>query len=412
MNYEELLASKNDGKLNKTSLPIGEYYRTKIEGKYRGVVDIRPELNQSVVFSEALKQESERNIKLTNHHQLHFSTVEKDGDITRLEVEPGVFFSIHDLLTETPAAIAQKDFIDNTLEGLVSMTSYLHKQGIKHVCYSPKTVFVRKGDHSVMLLSHGSFYLGINDLEEFYGDDIRFVAPEVLQHGTVDERCDVYSIGKFMEELFTHSATPMEYKQAIKKAVSEKPEDRFETPEQLLKAIRQRRNTFKSALSLIIAFVIALVCVALYFDMMPGGSDPVEFVKPAPRQAIDDIYDDGFDPAEMGITNADSISEEEQRSMREYQAKAEAIFRKNYEKEANRILDKIYNKEYMSNSEKTFLSKSQPIIEELVKRQEELSNDAGLSPQRAEQIANEINDRVSNQKKKAIGSTNSRGIRK
>ena len=210
MNYEELLASKNDGKLNKTSLPIGEYYRTKIEGKYRGVVDIRPELNQSVVFSEALKQESERNIKLTNHHQLHFSTVEKDGDITRLEVEPGVFFSIHDLLTETPAAIAQKDFIDNTLEGLVSITSYLHKQGIKHVCFSPKTVFVRKGDHSVMLLSHGSFYLGINDLEEFYGDDIRFVAPEVLQHGTVDERCDVYSIGKFMEELFTHTATPLE----------------------------------------------------------------------------------------------------------------------------------------------------------------------------------------------------------
>ena len=81
-------------------------------------------------------------------------------------------------------------------------------------------------------------------------------------------------------------------------------------------------------------------------------------------------------------------------------------------KEADRILSKIYNKEYMSNSEKTFLSKSQPIIEELVKRQEELSNDAGLSPQRTEQIANEINDRVSNQKKKAIGSTNSRGIRK
>lgn len=412
MNYEELLAAKNNGKLNITRLPIGEYYRTKVDGKYRGVVDIRPELNQSVVFSEALKTECARNIKLVNNHQLHFSAIETEGDVTRLEVEQGVFFSIEDLLSETPAVIAQKDFIDNVLTDLVNVTTYLHQQGIKHVCYSPKTVFVRKGDHSVMLLSHGSFYLGMNNLEELYGDDIRYVAPEVLQHGTVDERCDVYSIGLFMQELLTHADTPLEYRQAIKKAVSEKPEDRFATPADMLKAIKQRRSTFKTLISLIAAFVIAFICVALYFDMMPGGSDPVEFVKPAPRQAIDDIYDDGFDPSEMGITNADTLSDEEQRSMREYQAKAEAIFRKNYEKEANRILDKIYNKENMSNSEKTFLSKSQSVIEELVQRQEELSADAGISPQRADQIAGEINDRLSNQKKKALGSTNSRGIQK
>jgi hypothetical protein len=252
----------------------------------------------------------------------------------------------------------------------------------------------------------------MNNLEELYGDDIRYVAPEVLQHGTVDERCDVYSMGLFMQELLSHADTPLEYRQAIKKAVSEKPEDRFATPADMLKAIKQRRSTFKTLISLIAAFVIAFICVALYFDMMPGGSDPVEFVKPAPRQAIDDIYDDGFDPSEMGITNADTLSDEEQRSMREYQAKAEAIFRKNYEKEANRILDKIYNKENMSNSEKTFLSKSQSVIEELVQRQEELSADAGISPQRADQIAGEINDRLSNQKKKALGSTNSRGIQK
>ena len=412
MNYEELLAAKNNGKLNITRLPIGEYYRTKVDGKYRGVVDIRPELNQSVVFSEALKTECARNIKLVNNHQLHFSAIETEGDVTRLEVEPGVFFSIEDLLNETPAVIAQKDFLDNILTDLVNFTTFLHQQGIKHVCYSPKTVFVRKGDHSVMLLSHGSFYLCMNNLEELYGDDIRYVAPEVLQHGTVDERCDVYSMGLFMQELLSHADTPLEYRQAIKKAVSEKPEDRFATPADMLKAIKQRRSTFKTLISLIAAFVIAFICVALYFDMMPGGSDPVEFVKPAPRQAIDDIYDDGFDPSEMGITNADTLSDEEQRSMREYQAKAEAIFRKNYEKEANRILDKIYNKENMSNSEKTFLSKSQSVIEELVQRQEELSADAGISPQRADQIAGEINDRLSNQKKKALSSTNSRGIQK
>ena len=411
MNYEEMLAARGDGRLNKARLPIGEYYRTQVDGKFRGLVDIRHELNQSVVFSEALKTECERNKRLVNSHQLHYTTVIQNGEVQQLEVEPGVFFSIQQLLADNPAIVAQKSFMDDVLKGLVDITNYLHQQGIWHVCYSPATVLVRKGDYSVMLLSHGSFYLAMNDQQELYGDDVSFVAPEVLQHGTVDGRCDIYSIGRFMETLFQHSLMPMEYKNAIKKAVSEKPEDRFETPDDLLKAVSRRRNTYRNLMALVASLVIALIGLALYFELMPQ-TEQVEFVKPAPRQAIDDIIDDGFDPAEMGITNADSLTEEDQQTMQEYQAKAEAIFRKKYEQEAERILGKIYNKEYMSNSEKIFLSKSQSIIEELISRQQELSDEAGLTRQRAEQIAEEINDRITAQKNKELGGTNTRGIQK
>ena len=75
--------------------------------------------------------------------------------------------------------------------------------------------------------------------------------------------------------------------------------------------------------------------------MFPESS-PVEFVKPAPRQATDDLLDDGFDPAELGVIgDGDSlVYDEEARAatQRDYQAKAEEIFRKMYEKEADRIL--------------------------------------------------------------------------
>ncbi|MCH5306793.1 MAG: serine/threonine protein kinase [Prevotella sp.] len=411
MNYEELLAAKGDGRLNKTQLPIGTYYRMQVDGKWRGFVDIRPELNESVVFVESLKTECERHRTLVNHHQLHYTEVEEQGEVRRLEVEQGVYMSIAQLIEENPAVVVQKGFVDNVLEGLVDVTEYLHSQGIKHVCYSPDTVFVRKGDNSVMLLSHGSFYFAMNNQQELYGDDAYYVAPEVLQHGTIDERCDVYSIGRFMESLFEHASMPAEYKHAMKRATSETPEDRYARPSELLKAVQKRRGTFKTLLMLAAAFIVALLCVGLYFDMVPE-TEQVEFVKPAPRQAIDDIYDDGFDPAEMGIINADSLSEEDQVSMREYEAKAEAIFRKKYEAEANRILDKIYNKESMSNSEKVFLSQSKSVIEELVQRQQELGEEAGLSQQRSEQIANEINDRLTTQKNQALGGTNTRGIQR
>lgn len=402
MNFEEMLAAKNEGKLNKTSLPIGEYYRVQIDGKFRSVINIRPDLDSSIAFSGALKTECERNKTLANKHQLHYTpVVNEKGEIEQLEVEQGVFLSMEQLLNENPAVVAEKGFIDNTLQALVDITTYLHGQGIQHVCYSPKTVMVRKGDRAIMLATHGSFYLSMNDQRGFYGDDAVFVAPEVLEHGSVDERCDVYSIGKFMEAIFEHAGMSVEYRKALKKATSEKPEDRYASPQALLKAVQARRKFMRSALMFLAAVIAALVILEVYLELVPEPTQ-VEFVKPAPRQATDDLLDDGFQPEDLGVVSADSLTEEDEEAHRVYQAKAEEIFRKNYEKEADRILSKIYNKDYMNSTEKAFAAESQATIEELMKVQQKMGQEASLTPERAQLIASEIIDRVTNQKKKQL----------
>jgi len=402
MNYEELLAARNDGKANKSQQPIGSYYREQVDGKWRGMVDIRAELNDNIVFAKALQQECEKNKTLAHNHQLHFTPVEENGEVKSLALELGNYQTYEQLLKDNPAIIATKDFLDNTLKSLIDLTSYLHAQGIWHVCYSPRTVFARKGDSTPMLLSHGSFYLGVDNQHDLYGKDADFVAPEVLSHGAIDERCDIYSIGKFLQSICSQADLPMEYRSAVKKAVSQSPEDRYQTPEDMLKAIQQRRNTFKSALTLVIGVVVALVCLGLYFDMVPE-SNPVEFVKPVPRQATDDLIDDGFDPAELGVkAEGDSLVIDDAND-RDYQAKAEEIFRKRYEKEADRILSKIYNKSYMSNSEKKFLSESESTIDELMKSQNEIGAESGLTPERSQLIATQIIDRITEQKKKEMG---------
>ena len=402
MNYEEMLAAKNDGRLNRTLLPIGEYYRTQVDGKYRAIVKIRPELNNSIVFSGALKKECECNRTLVNRHQLHFTpVVDQSGEIQQLELEPGTFISMEQLLNDNPAAIAENNFIDNTLEALVDVTTYLHGQGIRHICYSPKTVLVRKGDNAVMLLSHGSFYMGLENLQMFYGDDAAYVAPEVLQRGTIDDRCDVFSIGKFMESLLQRADMTPEYRRALKKATSEMPEDRYDTPQSLLKAVHSRRGMIHSVWMLLAATVIALVIFGIYTELVPEPTH-VEYVKPAPRQATDDLLDDGFKPEDLGVVSADSLSEEDLEAQRVYQAKAEEIFRKNYEKEADRILSKIYNKEYMNSTEKRFAAESQSTIKELMEAQQKMGADANLTPERAQLLASEIIERITNEKKKQM----------
>ena len=397
-----MLAAKNEGKQNRTLLPIGEYYRIQTDGKYHAVVRIHQELNSSIVFSGALKKECERNKTLINRYQLHFTPVmNENGEVEQLDVENGVFLSMEQLLTENPAVVAEKGFIDNTLKALVDITTYLHSQGIRHVCYSPKTVMVRRGDHAVMLLSHGSYYMAMNDQRGFYGDDAVYVAPEVLDHGTIDDRCDVYSIGKFMEAIFLHAGMSVEYRKAMKKATSEKPEDRYDTPLALLKAVQSNRSMMRTGMLLAAAVVVALIAFEIYSELVPEPTQ-VEFVKPAPRQATDDLLDDGFKPEDLGVVSADSLSEEDLETQRMYRAKAEEIFRKNYEKEADRILSKIYNKDYMNTTEKQFAAQSQSTIEELMKVQQKMGQEASLTPERAQLIASEIIERVTNEKKKQM----------
>lgn len=402
MNYEEMLAARNEGKKHSTRQPIGGYYREQVDGKWYGMVDIDSDMSSNIVFTKALEQECERNKTLVNNRQIHFKPIMEGNNICQLQLEPGNFITFEQLLKDNPSIVATKDFLEHTMQSLVEVTSYLHQQGIKHVCYSPRTVFVRKGDNTPLLLSHGEFYMGIKNLQEFYGDDVQYVAPEVQEHGTIDERCDVYGIGRFIQALCDQSDLPIEYRSVVKKAVSPSPEDRYQTVEDMLKAAQKRKSTMKSAITFGIALVLALLLLGIYFDMTPE-STPVEFVKPVPRQATDDLIDDGFDPAELGVTSdGDSLIVDEA-TERDYQAKAEEIFRKKYEKEADRILSKIYNKEYMTASEKTFLSESQSTIDELMKSQADLAEKSGLTPERAQVIATEIIDRVTNQKKKEIG---------
>ena len=412
MNYEELLIAKAGGKLNQSQLPIGEFFRAKMGSKYQSTVDIRESLTANITFCEALKSECEENVTIVDKHQLHFTPVMQDKDIVRLSVsEPGQYMSFAELLSETPSVVAQPNFLLNVLEGLVSITTLLHKKGIRHICYSPKTVFVRKGSLTPMLLSHGSYYLGLSDLEGFYGDDAQYVAPEVLQRGTIDDRCDVYSIGKFMQSLGAVSEMPIEYRRVLKKATSEMPEDRYNTPEEMLNSVRKQHHFVKSAIFVALSLVAALVCVSLYFDMFPE-TNPVEFVKPVPRQPTDDLLDDGFDPTELGVTNSGDSLIYDEATERDYAAKAEEIFRKKYTEEADRILSKIYNKDYMSNAEKKFTAESQSTIDELMKKQAELGESAGLTPERSQLIATEIIDHITEQKKKEMGGTNSRAIQK
>ncbi len=404
MNYEELVFTGENAPMRLVKLPIGVFRRVSEDHKYVNRVDLREVLADNPVFCESLRNECGKNAGISDSHQMRFSPVVENGEVKALEVEHGHFVSFGQLMVENPAVVARPDFMRSVMDGLFEITSCLHSQGIFHLCYSPSNVFVRKGTDKVMLLSHGSFYTKMCRPEVLYEDCLDYVAPEVLSCGTIDERSDVYSLGKFFGYLFSVTEMPPGYKAAIDKAVSEVMEDRYLTVAEMATAFKVRNRMSRGVRTAVVVGLISLLCVGVFFGLMPEPV-AVEYVKPAPKADADDYLDDGFDPnTELGVAVHDSsgmFTSDEADEMKRYEKKCEEIFRKRYREEAGRILSKIYNNDYMGASEKKFVAASQSVMDELVKAQIEIAEQSGLSNVRSQGIAAEIIESVTAEKNRS-----------
>jgi len=412
MNFEELLETRDVRKTSKTRIPYGFFFKRLIDGKYSNFVQFHDELTDNVVFSKCVQKEFEAISKIRNKHQLQFTPNEGDDGIYAIAIDVGNYMTIEQFLNENPAVIAQRDYINNTLKDLAELTEELNDQGIYHVCFAPSNVLVRKSDGNIRLLCHGSYYASL-DQEFLYEGVENYVAPEVFNGGTINERTDVYSFAKFIEYLYSSSGIPFELKSYLASATNENPESRPDSVKSFMQGIENRKNMKRTGVAAISALLIALSVLFLFFYLMPSPEN-IEYVEPVEEPVPDEMLEEDMEALYNIGPDADSaaiaavVRRHQQINdslgigggrMREYQAKAEAIFRKKYTKEADAILNKVYNSKTMNESEKEILSQSNSMSEELIKKQEELVKGTGLSEDRAQSIASEVIKQLTDKKK-------------
>ena len=414
MNYEELVETRDVRKSNKVKMPFGYFHKRQIDGKYSNFVEFLDELSDNILFAECLKKDCEVTAQVSDKHQLHFTPNTEEGSdgIYAVAVEPGNYLTIGQLLYEVPSVVAQKDFLENTVKDLLQLTITLNEKGIQQVCFAPTNVFVRRNDNSVRLLLHGSPFHRLSAYDTLYEGIEEYIAPEVLRGEAPTDRSDVYGLGKFIDYLNASSGMPIYLKSIIKKATSEDPEARYATVSDFRKALSQRKAAFKSAITSLCAIAIALILVGLFFTLTPD-TEVVEFIKPVEEPISEELLDEGFDPTtELGaaadsatiakaikdyqMKDSDKIDE---KKIREFEAKGEAIFRKQFTKETERILSGVYNGRTMAGGQKAFEAASSKAMEELVEKQIELGENSSLSKEKSTNIATQIIEQITERKK-------------
>ena len=121
MNFEEMLNSRGTS-AHREKMPLGEFYRKQVDGKYRYVIDLKPALVDNVKFCEALKANMEWAVRHREKQQVHGELHEDSSGIYEIEMETGNFQTLASVLASNPAIVAQKGFIDEIFK---SLTEYL-----------------------------------------------------------------------------------------------------------------------------------------------------------------------------------------------------------------------------------------------------------------------------------------------
>ena len=401
MNYEEMLDSREGVAMNREQLPWGVFYKKLIDRKYRNVVELRSDLSDSILFCDALKNDEQFTMKLRSKNQLHFATQSDSNGVYEIEIESGNYQTFKQLVDNNPAVVAGQDYVDEVIKLLANVLAELHKNDVFQLCLAPQTVFARKGDNLPMLLCHGSFF---KDKTEIYKGFEDYVAPEALAGEAVDERSDVYALGKFMEWFLSGSGMSFEYKKTLARATNPDPAQRYQSIDALLRTISRKRTFFRTVLSFCAALLISLICVWIYFEMVPDTVN-VEFVTPADTYA-EDPFDASLTDAELagGSTDTTTMTDEERSELAAMQAKTEQIFRKQFTREAEKALSKIYSKERMNSSEQEFIASSNTIMDDLMQKRDELISQSGITTDKGNHIASEIISSIREQKKKQLKS--------
>jgi serine/threonine protein kinase len=412
MNFEEMLEQREVKKTSKIRMPYGYFYKRLTGGKYSNFVQFHDELTEDIFFGHCVKAECEAVASIDHKAQLHFSTNGEDDGVFAIAVEVGNYQTLEQLLNENPAIVARNEFMASTLKSLFDITSKLNAENIYHVCYAPSNILMRKNDNSVRLLCHGSFYKKV-DVDLLYEGVEDYIAPEVFDRGVIDSRTDVYSLGKLISYLYHSSGMPFELKPIVAKATDADPEKRYVSVADLEAAINKAHMLKRTGLLAAAALAIALTIVGLFFYMLPSP-DVMEYVKPVDEPVPDEMIEEDMD-ALLGIgadTDSATIAQIVQQQqnvkdsigisegkMREYKAKAEEIFRKQFTKAAESIISKVYNKDQMNSSEKDFTTNAQKMTEELVFKKDELMKSTAISADRAEAIADKIIEQLTEKKK-------------
>ena len=217
----ELLSSKGHNAL---------YVATRFGRKYVLKALTEP-YRESTPHIELLRKEFSIGVSLDHPNivrLLDFGHMDSIGWYIQMEYIDGITLDQF-LETNQPMAIRRR-----ILEQLIDALSCLHERQVIHRDIKPSNILITRNGNTVKLID-----FGVSDTDDYVtfkqpAGSMAYIAPEQLEGKTIDNRADIYAVGKIIALLFPHH-----YKYIVRICTRVKPAERYSSCTQVLQAIRR-----------------------------------------------------------------------------------------------------------------------------------------------------------------------------
>ena len=235
-------------------------FRVKLYGKLHFLKRLKPEYAGDIRYQEALRKEFETGYRLEHPNLVRYLSLDKDSIL--MEYVDGETLSQR--LTQNPDHFKQRKNTEKLICQLLGVLGYLHSHQVLHLDLKPDNILLTHINDDVKLIDLGFCYT--DTFADTQGHTNAFAAPEQLstlrslslsKGPSLTTKTDIYAFGKILELLPDHSI----YNKVIARCTAERPEDRYQSVEEILHAIKHQRRYFLWVA--IIVFCAALLSVGL-----------------------------------------------------------------------------------------------------------------------------------------------------
>lgn len=323
-----------------------QLFKVKRGGRYVIIKCLKQEYRGQGFYEALLKKEYEIGVSLDHSNIVKvydFHSDAKYGSAITMEWVDGCDLSAW--LKEKRSSTERLKIVKEILDAL----KYCHSKQVIHRDIKPSNILVTRNGSSVKLID-----FGLSDADDYAilkqpAGTKSFAAPEQLTSGCkIDQRADIYSLGKVLKLLF-----PKKYFSVVRKCLQAEPEKRYANVAEVRAAI-ERVN----ALPYIITTVLILLCLilaGLHYVLQPKPS-AVEIVDIENPRVVDTIVvKSSVDTVVIKqvstvvphkMTKEDSIQYIKDKVIKDFLSYEDALFAKLYKEAATDQYELTVNKRH------------------------------------------------------------------
>lgn len=305
-------------------------------------------------YREDAKKEVKQGKDYPHSNIIEYVGISADEDGDYIEFKFIMSSPLSQAILDSAYSINNKKDSFRIANQLFDAVSYLNQHKIFHLNLTPDTIYITRNSHEVKLTSPLNTYIDRN--LSFAIFDSKFSAPELKnENSSTYDKCDIYSLGKILEFLFSYSNLSMTLRRIIKKATNPDPSKRYGSVAEMKKEFNKIKLYNFAIIALQIASITALlIFIYTTIRMSDSNTEGYRFYEETKRRHYinknDKNEEHRISNTVMSTLSMDSLKSEREKM----HSIAESIFIKEFTKRAEKIISDIYTPKVMNSSQDTF----------------------------------------------------------